>query len=96
MMMVLETAASTRVIGGSAPSIYIQALAKKSNVDKTFVLTSIRTHRISADELLADNFEAYMEFRSEQLITQVRTAMGKDVGEGSSFIADDDESDDDN
>ena len=65
-------------------------------MDEAFVLTSIKTHRISAEELLADNFEAHMEFRSEQLITQVRTAMGKDVGEGSSFIAEDEETDDEN
>lgn len=90
------SARSNRVIGGSAPSIYIKALAKKSNVNDDFVLTSITTHRISAKELLADNFEAHMEFRSEQLITQVRTAMGKDVGEGSSFIAEDDELDEEN
>jgi hypothetical protein len=90
------SARTNRVIGGSAPSIYIKALAKKSSVNEDFVLTSITTHRISAHELLVDNFEAHMEFRSEQLITQVRVAMGKDVGEGSSFVTEDDESDEEN
>ncbi|CAB4344707.1 MAG: hypothetical protein F2839_07195 [Actinobacteria bacterium] len=90
------SARTNRVIGGSAPSIYIEALAKKSNVDANFVLQSIESHRISSAALLANNFEIHMEFRAEQLIDQVRSAMGKDVGEGSSFIAEDEETDDEN
>jgi len=89
------SARTNRIIGGSAPSVYIMALAKKSDVDESFVLSSIGTHRISADKLITDDFEAHMEFRSEQLVAQVRAAMGKDVGEGSSYIEEDDDSDED-
>jgi len=90
------SARTNRIIGGTAPSNYIKALAKKSSVSESFVVETIETHRISSTELLADNFEAHMQFRSEQLINQVRTAMGKEIGEGSSYVGEDDDSDEEN
>jgi len=89
------SARTNRVIGGSAPSIYLKALAKKSSVDLEKVREMVATHRISPEFLSIDNFDKHMEFRAEQLLTQVRQAMGKDAIENSSYVADDEDNEDD-
>lgn len=90
------SARTNRVIGGSAPSIYIPALAKKSNVAQDIVLEAVSTHRIDAQTLLDDDFDAHMEFRANELLLQIRNAMRKNVGEGSNEFVADDEIDEEN
>jgi hypothetical protein len=60
------------------------------------VLEIVTTHRISPEFLNSDNFEKHMEFRAEQLLTQVRSAMGKESAENSSYVAEDEDFDEEN
>lgn len=84
------SARTNRIIGGNGPSVYIRELAKRSDSPESVVLRSITTHRVDPKSLLKDDFSSHMEYRAEELLNQIRKAMGKDVGEGSNdFVADD-------
>ncbi len=84
------------VIGGKAPSIYIAALSEKVDGDIDIVLKAIASHRVDSKNLLQDNFESHMEYRAEELLSQVSAAMGKTSIEGSNtYVADDDDLQDD-
>jgi hypothetical protein len=90
------SARTNRVIGGSAPSKYIASLVKKVDGDTDMVLDAISSHRVDSKSLLDDNFESHMEYRVEELLAQVKIAMGKATIEGSSSsVADDDDLQDD-
>lgn len=83
------SARTNRIIGGRAPSDYLERLDKSrqtSSSDTEAVLTS---HRIPAEHLRNDDFKAYMAARSQQLVALVEQAMGKEA------VHDFDEIDDD-
>ena len=90
------SARTNRIIGGKAPSIYINALSAKVGGAKEIVLNAISTHRVDFENLLQDNFETHMEFRANELLSQINKSMGKVSLENSNFyIADDDDLQDD-
>ena len=83
------SARTNRVIGGKAPSVYIQQLAKKAEVAETTILSSIETHRVNISSLQSDDFESHLENRAKALLEQIKGAMGKDVGESQVDSVDD-------
>jgi hypothetical protein len=85
------SARTNRIIGGKAPSIYIEQLAKKAEVSEKTILSSIETHRISISDLQNDDFESHLESRAVSLLEQIKGAMGKEVGESQVEAFDDDE-----
>ncbi len=85
------SARTNRIIGGKAPSIYIEQLAKKAEVSEKTILTSISTHRIDIIDLKSDDFESHLENRAIALLEQIKGAMGKDVGESQIEVIDDDD-----
>ena len=87
------SARTNRVIGASAPSVYIEALAKKAKTTAETVLDSIATHNVGVAHLLADDFTAHMQFREAELLQQVQAVMGKAAAAGG-FFSDDADLDD--
>ena len=85
------SARTNRIIGGKAPSIYIEQLAKKAEVSEKTILASIETHRVSISDLQNDDFESHLESRAVALLEQIKGAMGKEVGESQVEVLDDDE-----
>ena len=85
------SARTNRIIGGKAPSIYIEQLAKKAEVSEKTILSSIETHRVSISDLQNDDFESHLESRAISLLEQIKGAMGKEVGESQVEVLDDDE-----
>jgi hypothetical protein len=85
------SARTNRIIGGKAPSIYIEQLAKKAEVSEKTILSSIETHRVSISDLQKDDFESHLESRAVALLEQIKGAMGKEVGESQVEVLDDDE-----
>ena len=83
------SARTNRIIGGKAPSIYIQQLAKKAEVAEKTILSSIETHRVNISSLKNDDFEEHLENRAVALLEQIKGAMGKDVGESQVDSVDD-------
>ena len=89
------SARTNRIIGGNAPSLYLQELARRSDTTVKIILEAVETHRIESQTLLNDDFASHMEARAIELLSQVRRAMGKDTEEGTSdFVAEDDFDDD--
>jgi hypothetical protein len=85
------SARTNRIIGGDAPSIYIERLAKKAEVSEKIIITSISTHRIDISDLKSDDFESHLENRAVALLEQIKGAMGKDVAESQVEVIDDDD-----
>ena len=83
------SARTNRIIGGRAPSIYIEMLAKKAEVPENTILSSIETHRINIASLIQDDFEVHLESRAMALLEQIKEAMCKDVGESQVDSVDD-------
>jgi hypothetical protein len=73
------TARTNRIIGGRAPSIYLRGLAKNAETTPETIDDNVRSHRISADDLRNDDFDAVVQQREQALVTLVSQVMGKDV-----------------
>jgi hypothetical protein len=82
------SARTNRTIGGVAPSIYLEAIQKKAQISADHLYTLLDTHLVPAQELRADDFDAFFTKRREDLCRLVEKAMGKavprDVDQGTS------------
>lgn len=84
------SARTNRIIGGNAPSLYVHELARRSGTSLQLILDAVKTHRVNSETLLQDNFLSHMEFRSIELLNQVKNAMGKEAEDGTlEFVAED-------
>ncbi len=72
---------ANRMIGGKAPSAYLQQLQGHSAVqlDDVAMDAILWTHLIDADPLRRDDFEAFMESRQRTLLNKIAIAMGKPI-----------------
>jgi hypothetical protein len=92
------TARSNRVIGGWAPSEYMNRLSNSAAVPSDVIAKNIRTHLANPDLLVSDDFSGFMSARRTALLKIIGDAMGKilentdgvqeDVFEPSSSIED--------
>jgi len=73
------TARTNRIIGGRAPSEYLELLRKREGVSSTAEDTSLRSHLIVPDHLRADDFEAFFEARRRELLERIGAVMGKSL-----------------
>jgi hypothetical protein len=77
---------TNRIIGGVAPSQYIEKLEKGNEstppIDAGKLDGYVRSHLINPILLRSDNFEAFMEDRQKQLLALIEKAMGKSVYDG--------------
>lgn len=90
------TARTNRVIGGYAPSEYLNRLASSAQVDRAIVEANVGTHLIDASLLSADAFDEFMMARRAALLSMIGKAMGKPVEQGTSeTYSEPDVSDDD-
>jgi hypothetical protein len=71
------------ILGGHAPSFYLQALTNGSNghtaVPQGQLRELVMTHHIDYDLLNADNFDDFMAARKEALLSLITNSMGKDA-----------------
>jgi hypothetical protein len=71
---------TNRMIGGVAPSSYLETIEKKKLIGSREALDSaLRTHLINVDHLRADNFSEFMRQRQADLIALIEKATGKTV-----------------
>ncbi len=70
---------ANRMIGGSAPSVYLATLQSHPQVkiDDITMNELLRSHHIPVAPLRADNFEAFYEQRQKELLELIERAMGK-------------------
>ena len=72
---------ANRMIGGAAPSHYLQKLQNHQQVqlDVSGMNTILESHLIPADTLRADDFQTFYTLRKQALLTLIEGAMGKNV-----------------
>lgn len=67
---------SNQKIGGKAPSHYLRIL-EEQGIAKQRLDTILRSHLIEPETLWADDFEAFLETRTQALVMMIQQAMGK-------------------
>ena len=70
-------AASNRMIGGAAPSVYSAKIIKKASIDDTELRKRLASNLINYDSFVADDFEAFFADRARKLIGLIAKAMDK-------------------
>jgi hypothetical protein len=66
---------TNRLIGGSAPSVYLQSLETSFNLSLAKLDQILSTHLIDAQALRSDDFDAFFEKRREALLQKIKDAM---------------------
>ncbi len=73
------SASSNRIIGGSAPSMYLATIERRHHIPTAQVDGILRTHVIDPSALRADDFEAFFQARYDALLDRIEKAMGKRI-----------------
>lgn len=72
-------ARTNRIIGGSAPSIYLKKIEKDGHVSEEQLDRYVVTHLIDVGNLRADDFDAYFINRAKAILEKISQAMGKQI-----------------
>lgn len=83
------TAKTNRMIGGKAPSTYLETIRKQAGMDDDRLEKILSSHFISKEKLESDNLEDFMKDRLEKLTVAVEKAMGKPVQKSSNSESND-------
>ena len=92
---------ANRMIGGAAPSSYLDKLRSHAQVDVTEQEQDgiLESHLISSDLLRSDDFEQFYHDRKKRLLDLIADAMGRPVDDGAvdadARYEDDDDDDED-
>lgn len=86
---------ANRMIGGKAPSGYLQQLQKHKTVqlDEAGMDAILATHYIDPVFLRADDYEGFIESRRQLMLSEISEVMGKDLIVSDEPVADDEEGD---
>lgn len=83
------SARTNRIIGGNGPSIYLKKLEGEYGIQPVKMDGMVTTHLVNPDHLRADNFSAFFQMRSEQILKLIGEAMGKPVSAAQPASAED-------
>lgn len=75
------SAETNRIIGGDAPSLYLQRVLSRAETSPVELRHRIEQHYIDFDALQADDFERFFELRRQALLLLIGNAMGKSVAD---------------
>ncbi len=73
-------ARTNRIIGGWAPSKYLDSIVRNHNSNEEELDESLRSHQIDVEAIKADDFETYFGKRRNALLDLIENATGKTVG----------------
>ncbi len=73
------SAETNRMIGGKAPSEYLERVKKKAGVDDVRLDAILTTHLIDPTPFRTDDFDAFFEHRRVMLLERISKAMGKSL-----------------
>jgi hypothetical protein len=73
------TARTNRVIGGRAPSDYLERLANSAKVETDTIRKHVSTHLADVDLMAVDDFESFFAARARALLDQIASATGKAI-----------------
>lgn len=70
---------TNRIVGGEAPSKYLERVKKHAGVEDKEFETIIRSHAIDPAHLYRDDFRAFFADRKERILRRIESAMGKEI-----------------
>ncbi len=70
---------TNRIIGGNAPSIYLQKLREDTGITEERQNEILESHVIDVDALMSDDFWTFYETRKEALLQRIENATGKKI-----------------
>lgn len=73
------SARTNRILGGKAPSNYLERLVSTHCVDEVALGDHLRSHLIAPENLKANNFDKFIVDRAKALLDLIEGAMGKKV-----------------
>lgn len=73
------TSRTNRILGGKAPSNYINRILANHNVDEDDLDKHLKTHLVSPQLLKSDEYDDFILDRSKKLLNLIEKAMGKAV-----------------
>ncbi len=72
-------ARTNRMIGGNAPSSYLERIEKNAEISQARMNEIIASHVIDPAHLRADDFDGFFTARSQALLDRIERAMGKAI-----------------
>lgn len=75
---------TNRYIGGTAPSDYMNKIAKNKNISKEQLKVYISSHLINADLLENNNFEEFIKDRAIKILNGIENCTGKKIADRNS------------
>ena len=76
------TRRTNRIIGGRAPSSYLERLVNEGAIDNKTLDDCLESHLIEPKAMHTDKFDRFYEKRKKELLRLISTAMGKAVESG--------------
>jgi hypothetical protein len=76
---------TNRIIGGVAPTNYLERIEQRLETDKQGVKELLQTHFIDGEAMYTDNFEFFFEQRKNKLLNIISSAMGKSIDRSNQF-----------
>jgi len=73
------SAKTNRIIGGSAPSVYIEKIQKNAGIEEIRMDEILSSHVIEPMLIRNDNFEEFFEIRKKAILKRIEKSMGKPV-----------------
>jgi len=73
------SARSNRIIGGNAPSVYLEAIQKNAEIPAKRLDEILCSHLITPSHLRQNDFTAFFKLRETQLLDIIEKAMGKSM-----------------
>ncbi|WP_062237280.1 GmrSD restriction endonuclease domain-containing protein [Fictibacillus sp. FJAT-27399] len=73
------SAKTNRMIGGNAPSSYLERIQKNTGISKDRMDEILHSHVIDPESLRLNDFDAFFEKREEKLLSIIEKAMGKQM-----------------
>lgn len=72
-------AKTNRMIGGNAPSVYLDRMQRSAGVDAPRMDEIVQSHVVDPIHLRTDNFESFFHARADALLDRIEQAMGKKI-----------------
>lgn len=73
------SAKTNRIIGGNAPSVYLNKIQKNADISVERMDEILSSHAIEASYLRTDDFSGFFKAREEALLSKIERAMGKPI-----------------
>ena len=73
------SARTNKIIGGKAPSVYLQSLVQQTGIKEDRIDQILTSHVIDMDAIKSDDFQTFFSKRREALLQRIENATGKKI-----------------